>query len=133
MIIASASADDRIRLIAIEMKGAFGNEGALPLYPSIWKPGNQEEDGGLAMALKISWLPGFQIRSPGSCKAAVIAALRSQLSLARYVLRYFIPVRTFRKTSFQHVVQRLDQVGNRFFGFIAHVGETEGLAFYFAV
>src|SRR6202030_2395738 len=92
MIIASASADDRIRLIAIEMKGAFGNEGALPLYPSIWKPGNQEEDGGLAMALKISWLPGFQIRSPGSCKAAVIAALRSQLSLARYVLRYFIPV-----------------------------------------
>jgi hypothetical protein len=32
MIITSASADDRIRLIAIEMKGAFGNEGALPLF-----------------------------------------------------------------------------------------------------
>jgi hypothetical protein len=32
MIIAFASADDRIRLIAIEMKGAFGNEGALPLF-----------------------------------------------------------------------------------------------------
>lgn len=31
MIITFASADDRIRLIAIEMKGAFGNEGALPL------------------------------------------------------------------------------------------------------
>jgi hypothetical protein len=33
MIIASPNAfgDDRIRLIAIEMKGAFGNEGALPL------------------------------------------------------------------------------------------------------
>jgi hypothetical protein len=24
--------DDKIRLIAIEMKGAFGNEGALPLF-----------------------------------------------------------------------------------------------------
>jgi hypothetical protein len=32
MIIASASAGDKIRLIAIEMKGAFGNEGALPLF-----------------------------------------------------------------------------------------------------
>ena len=42
MIIAVASAIDRIRLIAIEMKGAFGNEGALPLFSeeAIWKPGN---------------------------------------------------------------------------------------------
>jgi hypothetical protein len=34
MIITSPNAfrDDRIRLIAIEMKGAFGNEGALPLF-----------------------------------------------------------------------------------------------------
>jgi len=35
MIITSASVDDRIRLIAIEMKGAFGNEGALPLFCSM--------------------------------------------------------------------------------------------------
>src|SRR6202140_4474134 len=35
MIIASATADDRIRLIAIKMKGAFGNEGALPLLCSM--------------------------------------------------------------------------------------------------
>src|SRR5688500_1326038 len=34
MIITSPNpfGDDRIRLIAIEMKGAFGNEGALPLF-----------------------------------------------------------------------------------------------------
>ncbi len=32
MIIAFASANDRIRLIAIEMKGAFGNEGALRIF-----------------------------------------------------------------------------------------------------
>jgi hypothetical protein len=31
MIIAVEKSADRIRLIAIEMKGAFGNEGALPL------------------------------------------------------------------------------------------------------
>ena len=32
MIIAVEQSADRIRLIAIEMKGAFGNEGALPLF-----------------------------------------------------------------------------------------------------
>lgn len=31
MIISVSNHADRIRLIAIEMKGAFGNEGALPL------------------------------------------------------------------------------------------------------
>ena len=41
MIIPSASADDRIRLIAIEMKGAFGNEGVLPLFRLI-ESGSQE-------------------------------------------------------------------------------------------
>jgi hypothetical protein len=32
MIIRLSNQPDRIRLIAIEMKGAFGNEGALPLF-----------------------------------------------------------------------------------------------------
>jgi hypothetical protein len=32
MIITAEQSADRIRLIAIEMKGAFGNEGALPLF-----------------------------------------------------------------------------------------------------
>src|SRR5215212_4946675 len=36
MIITVASAADRIRLIAIDMKGAFGNEGALPLFWERW-------------------------------------------------------------------------------------------------
>jgi len=35
MIITVASVTDRIRLIAIEMKGAFGNEGALPLLSRV--------------------------------------------------------------------------------------------------
>jgi len=41
MIIPVASATDKIRLIAIEMKGAFGNEGALPLFGLI-ESGTQE-------------------------------------------------------------------------------------------
>jgi hypothetical protein len=32
MVITVEQSADRIRLIAIEMKGAFGNEGALPLF-----------------------------------------------------------------------------------------------------
>jgi hypothetical protein len=47
------------------MKGAFGNEGALPLWKrQIWKPGNQEtrrEENSAAGPKKTSWLPGFQI------------------------------------------------------------------------
>jgi len=37
MIITSASAADRIRLIAINMKGAFGNEGALLFLDEIMR------------------------------------------------------------------------------------------------
>lgn len=59
MIIPSASADDRIRLIAIEMKGAFGNEGALRLSSDrIWKPGIQEEREGI---VGDSVFPGFLV------------------------------------------------------------------------
>ena len=36
MIIAVEQSADRIRLIAIEMEGAFGNEGALPLFSHRW-------------------------------------------------------------------------------------------------
>ena len=35
MIIAAEQSADRIRLIAIEMKGALGNEGALPLLSRV--------------------------------------------------------------------------------------------------
>src|ERR1043166_3824715 len=41
MIIHRRNSGDRIRLIAIEMEGAFGNEGALPLFrrSQAWSPG----------------------------------------------------------------------------------------------
>src|SRR5436190_3119877 len=78
MIIASASADDRIRLIAIEMKGAFGNEGALRFF---------------------------------SCSASDWLTWRLS----------------------EHVVETREQMGNGFFGLIAHIRKAEGLAFDLAV
>src|SRR6202008_2351905 len=55
MIITVASATDRIRLIAIEMKGAFGNEGALPLF---FSKQSRIEDG-IPLAQDVANANGF--------------------------------------------------------------------------
>jgi hypothetical protein len=65
MIIASPNpfGADRIRLIAIEMKGAFGNEGALPLFAHCLKPCHASRGSGEDL---------FKLQSPSSREAPSI-------------------------------------------------------------
>src|SRR5688500_12856139 len=83
MIITSASVGDRIRLIAIDMKGAFGNEGALPLLTKhVVETPEQMRNGFLRFVAHVGEAEGFAFD-------AAVAAVNDEVMFGAQITHEF--------------------------------------------